>query len=183
VTISRAIVSLASVKTRKYTDLALDTEAPPHMRKRSQRLWLIGAAALLLTGAVALAVVGFRDSLGFFRSPTDIVEKGSAKANDFIRVGGLVEVGSRTHNSQGELTFTITDGRHVVPVVYDGIPPDLFQEGQGVVAEGKLDDTGKLVASRVIAKHDENYMPKEVYDALKKGAEAGGTTYTKEPTT
>jgi cytochrome c-type biogenesis protein CcmE len=71
-----------------------------------------------------------------------------------------------------------------VPVVYHDIPPDLFEEGKGVVAEGKFDDTGRLVAKRVLAKHDENYMPKETYDALKRAAESGGdATYGKEPTT
>ena len=95
-----------------------------------------------------------------------------------------MEKGSETHDADGALLFKITDGKHTVPVVYHDIPPDLFEEGKGVVAEGKFDETGRLVAKRVLAKHDENYMPKETYDALKRAAESGGeSTYTKEPTT
>jgi len=154
------------------------------MRKRSQRLWLIGAAALLTTGAIALAVFGLRDTVAFFQSPSDIVEKGVTNIQQSIRVGGLVEKGSETHDQDGALLFKITDGKHTVPVIYHDIPPDLFEEGKGVVAEGKFDETGRLVAKRVLAKHDENYMPKETYDALKRAAESDGkSAYDKEPTT
>jgi len=154
------------------------------MRKRSQRLWLIGAAAVLTTGAVALAVVALQDTVAFFQSPSDIVAKGVTSFKHNIRVGGLVEKGSETHGSDGALLFKITDGKHTVPVVYHDIPPDLFEEGKGVVAEGKFDEMGRLVAKRVLAKHDENYMPKETYDALKRAAESDGkTAYDKEPTT
>lgn len=139
------------------------------MRKRSQRLWLIGAAALLTTGAVALAVVALQDTVAFFQSPSDIVAKGVGNLNQSVRVGGLVEKGSETHGPDGALLFKITDGKHAVPVVYHDIPPDLFEEGKGVVAEGKFDETGRLVAKRVLAKHDENYMPKEVAEAIAKG--------------
>ena len=141
------------------------------MRKRSQRLWLIGAAALLTTGAVALAVVALQDTVAFFQSPSDIVEKGVGNLTQSVRVGGLVEKGSETHGPDGALLFKITDGKHAVPVVYHDIPPDLFEEGKGVVAEGKFDETGRLVAKRVLAKHDENYMPKEVVEALKANGE------------
>ncbi len=154
------------------------------MRKRSQRLWLIGAGALLTTGAVALAVVALQDTVAFFQSPSDIVAKGVGNLKQSIRVGGLVEEGSETHAEDGALLFKITDGKHAVPVIYHDIPPDLFEEGKGVVAEGKFDETGRLVAKRVLAKHDENYMPKETYDALKRAAESDGvSTYEKEPTT
>lgn len=138
------------------------------MRKRSQRLWLIGSAALLTTGAIALAVVALQDTVAFFQSPSDIVEKGVTNIQQSIRVGGLVEKGSETHDQDGALLFKITDGKHTVPVIYHNIPPDLFEEGKGVVAEGKFDETGRLVAKRVLAKHDENYMPKETYDADRK---------------
>ena len=141
------------------------------MRKRSQRLWLIGAGAVLLTGALALGVIGFGKAAAFFRSPSEIAELGATNIKDAIRVGGLVEVGSETHNAKAQLVFKITDGTHAVPVVFDGIPPDLFQEGKGVVAEGKFDGSGTLVASRVLAKHDENYMPPEVYKAMRAKAE------------
>jgi len=158
-------------------------EARP-MRKRSQRLWLIGAAAALTTGAVGLAVMGLQDTVAFFQSPSDIAAKGIGNLKQSIRVGGLVEKGSETHGSDGALLFKITDGVNTVPVVYHDIPPDLFEEGKGVVAEGKFDETGRLVAKRVLAKHDENYMPKETYDALKRAAESGGDkNYGKEPTT
>ncbi|HEX5006342.1 MAG TPA: cytochrome c maturation protein CcmE, partial [Hyphomonadaceae bacterium] len=93
------------------------------------------------------------------------------------RVGGLVEERSVTHDTAGLMMFRITDTKHAVPVVFDGIPPDLFREGQGVIAEGKFDGEGRLVAKRVLAKHDENYMPKETYDALRRAAES------KEPVT
>ncbi len=154
------------------------------MRKRSQRLWLIGAAAALTTGAVALAVVALQDTVAFFQSPSDIAAKGVENLKQSIRVGGLVEEGSETHGPDGALLFKITDGVNTVPVVYHDIPPDLFEEGKGVVAEGKFDETGRLVAKRVLAKHDENYMPKETYDALKRAAESSGNkNYGKEPTT
>jgi cytochrome c-type biogenesis protein CcmE len=156
------------------------------MRKRSQRLWMIGAAAVLVTGAAALAVVGLQGAVAFFQSPSDIAAKGTASYHQSIRVGGLIEVGSQKHGDGGKLlTFTITDGKHTVPVVYDGIPPDMVKEGKGVVAEGKFDSSGTLVATRVLAKHDENYMPKEAYDALKRASEkeGGDAAYVKEPTT
>lgn len=147
------------------------------MRKRSQRLWLIGAAGLLAAGALTLAVVGLQDTVAFFQSPSDIAEKGVTNLKQSIRVGGLVEEGSETHDADGALLFKITDGKHTVPVIYHNIPPDLFEEGKGVVAEGKFDETGRLVANRVLAKHDENYMPKETYDALKRAAESEGKSY------
>jgi cytochrome c-type biogenesis protein CcmE len=126
------------------------------MRKRSQRLWFIGAAALLMTGAVGLGVAGLSGAVAFFQSPS---------------VGGLIEVGSQSHGENGRLlTFRITDCKHTVPVVFDGIPPDMVVEGKGVVAEGRFDSEGTLVATRVLAKHDENYMPKEAYDSLKRAA-------------
>jgi cytochrome c-type biogenesis protein CcmE len=153
------------------------------MRKRSQRLWLIGAAAVLATGAIALAATALQDTVAFFQSPSDIVAKGVTNVRQSVRIGGLVEKGSETHGASGELLFKITDGKHTVPVMFEGIPPDLFEEGKGVVAEGKFDATGRLVAKRVLAKHDENYMPKETYDALKRAAESDGTTTYKEPNT
>lgn len=154
------------------------------MRKRSQRIWLISAAGLLVTGAVALAVTALQDTVAFFQSPSDVAQKGTASFRQSVRIGGLVETGSERHGADGELLFKITDGKNTVPVMFEGIPPDLFQEGKGVVAEGRFDETGRLVAKRVLAKHDENYMPKETYDALKRAAESnGGGSYPKEPST
>jgi len=141
------------------------------MRKRSQRLWFIGAAALLMTGAVGLGVAGLSGAVAFFQSPSDIAAKGTQSFTQTLRVGGLIEVGSQSHGENGRLlTFRITDCKHTVPVVFDGIPPDMVVEGKGVVAEGRFDSEGTLVATRVLAKHDENYMPKEAYDSLKRAA-------------
>ena len=152
------------------------------MRKRSQRLWLIGAAAVLAVGGIGLAAVALQDTVSFFQSPTDIAAKGHPNTRQSVRVGGLVEVGSTGHDGSGDLVFKITDGAHAVPVIYDKIPPDLFKEGQGVIAEGRFDETGRLVASRVLAKHDENYMSPETYEALRKAAESNGLAPPKEPT-
>ncbi|HVY88945.1 MAG TPA: cytochrome c maturation protein CcmE [Hyphomonadaceae bacterium] len=154
------------------------------MRKRSQRLWLIGAGAVLLTGALALGVIGFGKAASFFRSPSEIAEMGASNIKDAVRIGGLVEAGSETHNAKGQLVFKITDGSSSVPVVYDNIPPDLFQEGKGAVVEGKFDDSGTLVASRVLAKHDENYMSQEEYKTFRdKAAKEAAAVGKKEPGT
>ncbi len=145
------------------------------MRKRSQRLWFIGAAGVLMAGAVTLGVIGLGGAVAFFQSPSDIASKGVETFKQNVRVGGLIEVGSQTHGEDGKLLqFRITDCKNTVPVVFDGIPPDMVVEGKGVVAEGKFDVHGTLVATRVLAKHDENYMPKEAYDSLKRAAESGG---------
>jgi cytochrome c-type biogenesis protein CcmE len=154
------------------------------MRKRSQRLWLIGAGAVLLTGALALGVIGFGKAASFFRSPSEIAELGAANIKDAIRVGGLVQVGSETHNAKSQLVFKVTDGTSAVPVVFDGIPPDLFQEGKGVVVEGRFNGEGTLVASRVLAKHDENYMSQEEYKTFRdKAAREAAVATKKEPGT
>jgi cytochrome c-type biogenesis protein CcmE len=151
------------------------------MRKRSQRLWLIGAAALLAAGAVALAATALKDTVAYFYTPSDLVEKGAAQPGKSARVGGLVQTGSVTHAADGTMTFKITDGPNATLVTFDGIPPDLFAEGQGIVAEGKFDDKGELIAKRVLAKHDENYMPKEVYDSIRKrSGEKGVEEYERE---
>lgn len=147
------------------------------MRKRSQRLWLIGAAAVLATGATALAVTALSDTVAYFYAPSDLAASGAIEAGKSVRIGGLIEEGSMSHNAAGDVIFRITDGVAAIPVGYSGIMPDLAVEGQGVVAEGRFDATGQLVAKRVLARHDENYMPKEVYEALKDkagAAESGG---------
>ncbi len=140
------------------------------MRKRSQRLWLIGAASVLAVGAVALAATALQDTVAFFYGPTDVVEKNLALEGKSARIGGLVEARSISHDESGALVFRITDTKHTVPVIYNDIPPDLFSECQGVIAEGRFDTEGRLVAKRVLAKHDENYMPAEVYESMKKNA-------------
>jgi len=135
-------------------------------RKR-QRLWLVSIGVLLLAGAATLALTAFEDNLVFFHSPSDIAA-GKTEAGRLVRVGGLVEDGSveRTPGSP-VIAFRLTDGAASTSVVYEGILPDLFREGQGVVANGRLQSDGTFVAVEILAKHDENYMPPEVADALK----------------
>jgi cytochrome c-type biogenesis protein CcmE len=133
------------------------------LRKR-RRIRLIAVGAVLLAVATALVGWGMRDGIEFFRSPSQIADA-PPRAGERFRLGGLVEEGS-VARAGGELHFTITDGGAVQAVVFAGIPPDLFREGQGVIATGTLED-GVFVASEVLARHDESYMPKEVADALK----------------
>ncbi len=152
------------------------------MRKRSQRLWLIGAAGALAAGAIALAATALQDTVAFFYAPSDIAEKGVAPGRS-VRVGGLMAEGSFSHGADGAIHFSITDGRETLPVVFTGLLPDLAVEGQGIVAEGRLDENGHLVAQKVIARHDENYMPKEVYEALKDKAGAEGGAQYEGPST
>lgn len=137
-------------------------------RKRKRLLAVLGLVGGLAV-ATALVLTAFNDNLVFFHSPSDVVEK-QLPAEKRFRLGGLVEAGSV--KKDGLVTdFTVTDLRHSVTVRYTGMLPDLFREGQGVVANGKLDAQGRFVASEVLAKHDENYMPPEVADALKKSGQ------------
>jgi cytochrome c-type biogenesis protein CcmE len=108
-----------------------------------------------------------KDSIVFFNSPTDVVEKHVAPGSR-IRLGGLVKQGTLQRGDNLFVRFEVTDGNRTIPVTYNGILPDLFREGQGVVTEGALDPSGVFKADSVLAKHDENYMPKEVAEALKK---------------
>ena len=137
------------------------------MTRKQRRLSLIGAALGVLALAVALILGALKDSIVFFNSPTDVVEK-HVKPGTRIRIGGLVKEGSVWRGESLAVRFEVTDGRSTVAVAYQGLLPDLFREGQGVVAEGTLDPTGTFRADSVLAKHDETYMPKEVADALKK---------------
>jgi cytochrome c-type biogenesis protein CcmE len=131
------------------------------MTRKQRRLVLVGTGTGVLTIAAALVLFAFRDSIVFFDSPTEVVEKHLAPGKR-IRLGGLVRSDNLT------VHFAVTDGRQEVPVAYSGALPDLFREGQGVVAEGALDASGLFRADTILAKHDENYMPREVADALKK---------------
>jgi cytochrome c-type biogenesis protein CcmE len=128
---------------------------------------LIGSGGAVLAVAVALVLFALKDSIVFFNSPTDVVEKHLA-AGTRIRLGGLVKPGSVTRGANFAVHFAVTDGNKEIPVAYSGALPDLFREGQGVVAEGAIDGTGVFAADTILAKHDENYMPREVADALKK---------------
>jgi cytochrome c-type biogenesis protein CcmE len=136
------------------------------MTRKQRRLVLIGSGLLVLAVAAALVLTALRDSIVFFNSPTDVVEK-KVQAGTRIRLGGLVQPGTVVRKDV-DASFDITDGKNVVRVTYRGILPDLFREGQGVVTEGTLIDASSFRADTVLAKHDENYMPKEVADALKK---------------
>jgi cytochrome c-type biogenesis protein CcmE len=149
--------------------------------RKQRRLVLLGAALGVLSLAAALVLTALKDAIVFFNSPTDVVEKRVAPGMR-IRLGGLVAPGSLARADQLSVRFEVTDGNKAIPVAYTGILPDLFREGQGVVAEGALDNAGLFRADTVLAKHDESYMPKEVADALKKqghwkdegGKKAGG---------
>ena len=126
---------------------------------------MILAAGILLSGAAGLVLTALRDSIVFFFGPTELVERGLADRGR-IRLGGLVAEASVQEGAGGQFRFEVTDLETAIPVVYQGALPDLFREGQGVVAEGIYAD-GVLQADRILAKHDENYMPREVANALK----------------
>ena len=136
------------------------------MTRKQRRLILIGSSLGVLAIAAALVLSALSDSIVFFNSPTDIAEKHIVPGTR-IRVGGLVKPGSVQRGENLNIRFEVTDGKSDVSVRYQGIVPDLFREGQGVVTEGKL-EAGGIAADMVLAKHDERYMPREVVDALKK---------------
>jgi cytochrome c-type biogenesis protein CcmE len=137
------------------------------MTRKQRRLVLIATALGVVALAVGLMLTALKDSIVFFNSPTDVVEKHIAPGTR-IRLGGLVKPGSLVRGENLAVRFELTDGNRAVTVAYQGILPDLFREGQGVVTEGALDASGVFRADSVLAKHDETYMPKEVADALKK---------------
>jgi len=137
------------------------------MTRKQRRLVLIGSSLGVLAVAVGLMLGAMRDSIVFFNSPTDLVEK-KQKLGAHVRLGGMVKPGSLTRGDDLQIRFEVTDGNADIPVSYRGIVPDLFREGQGVVAEGQLQPGGTFKADTILAKHDENYMPREVVDALKK---------------
>jgi len=138
------------------------------MTRKQKRLGLLVLGLIALGGATALVLVAFSDNLVFFFSPSELRAKAVA-ADRRVRIGGLVEAHSLSRAADGRtVSFRLTDGAADVAVVYEGTLPDLFREGQGAVAEGKLLPDGVFAASSVLAKHDENYMPREVVDALKK---------------
>jgi cytochrome c-type biogenesis protein CcmE len=137
------------------------------MTRRQRRLVLIGSALGVLALSVGLVLSALKDSIVFFNSPTDVAEKHLAPGAR-IRLGGLVKPGSVVRGDNLSVRFEVTDGKSSIPVTYQGLLPDLFREGQGVVTEGALQASGTFKADSVLAKHDEKYMPKEVADALKK---------------
>ena len=141
------------------------TARPRIKTRKSQRAAFIGAAVGVLGAAVLIALWALEDTVVFFYSPSDVAARG-IPIGEAARVGGLVVDGSVRRD--GTLTvFDVTDTAHTLTVAYGGILPDLFREGQGIVAEGQFQAGGRFQATRVLAKHDENYMPPEVADALK----------------
>lgn len=136
------------------------------MTRKQRRLYFIILGLLALGAAVALVLTAMRDDIVFFFSPSEIVSGKVSTEGRRIRLGGLVETGSVNKNGP-VVRFRVTDGAETVTVVYTGLLPDLFREGQGVVTEGRMTPEGVFEAQEVLAKHDENYMPKEVADALK----------------
>jgi cytochrome c-type biogenesis protein CcmE len=137
------------------------------MTRKQRRLTMIGGALAVLAIAAALVLSALRDSIVFFSTPAMVAEKHVPPGKRF-RLGGLVQTGSLVRGDNLAVKFEVTDGSATLPVAYQGILPDLFREGQGVVAEGALDGSGTFKADTVLAKHDETYMPKDVADALKK---------------
>jgi cytochrome c-type biogenesis protein CcmE len=137
------------------------------MTRKQRRLILIGSSLGVLAIAVALVLISLRESIVFFNSPTDIADS-KAPPGKHVRLGGMVKMGSLERGDNLQIRFEVTDGNKDIPVSFHGILPDLFREGQGVVAEGHVEPGGVFKAETVLAKHDENYMPREVVETLKK---------------
>jgi len=136
--------------------------------RRKQRLKMVIFMLLGISIATTLALKAFNENMMFFYSPTEI-KQGKAPINQDFRLGGLVVEGSvRREENELMVFFDLTDNNEVITVSYEGILPDLFREGQGIIARGQLNDSGVIVAVEVLAKHDETYMPPEVSDALEK---------------
>jgi len=136
------------------------------MKRKHKRLTFVVIALAFLGVAATLILNAYEDNIVFFYSPTEMISK-QLKPDQRLRLGGLVEDGSLKNLADGEVTFRVTDMANTITVQFKGILPDLFREGQGVIAEGRLEN-GTFVAGEVLAKHDENYMPPEVAEALKK---------------
>ena len=132
------------------------------MKAKHQRLFLVIAALVAIVGAGFLAASALKDEAAYFYTPNDAKVKG-VEPGRAIRLGGMVVQGSLKHAADGvTINFDVTDGKSTVPATFTGIAPDLFREGSGVVAEGSFDKSGKFVATNLLAKHDERYMPREL---------------------
>ncbi|HTT84181.1 MAG TPA: cytochrome c maturation protein CcmE [Rhizomicrobium sp.] len=136
-------------------------------RKKQRRLWFAAALVVASIGGAALVIAALKDNVLYFYSPSDLQSRGVHPGVAF-HLGGLVKPGSLKRGPGSEVRFVVTDGHAQVPVAYSGVLPDLFREGQGVVAAGALESDGVFDASEVLAKHDERYMPPDVVDALKR---------------
>jgi len=147
------------------------------MTRKQKRGVLIGGGVAVLGLALVLVLFALKDSIVFFHTPSDIVEKG-VQPGQRIRLGGLVEQGSVVRGQGTMITFKVTDTLKDIPVTFTGVLPDLFKEGQGVVTEGVLEADGSFKADSVLAKHDENYMPRDVAKALEaKGVKLGASAH------
>lgn len=133
--------------------------------KKRRRVQLIAFAFVLLAASTALIGYAMRDGINFFRSPSQVLSD-PPRAGEVFRIGGLVEKGTLVRGQGETITFSVTDTNHSVPVKYTGVLPDLFEEDAGMVGTGQMEGN-TFIASEILAKHDENYMPKEVVDALK----------------
>ena len=150
------------------------------MKARHKRLTFIVVGVAGLAVAIGLIANAFNQNLVFFFSPSDIQAK-QAPVNQNFRLGGLVEEGSLKRENDGlTVHFVVTDNANTIPVTFTGILPDLFREGQGVVAQGKLNENGIFMAKEVLAKHDETYMPPEVQDALDKAKQSASASIVKD---
>jgi len=149
------------------------------MKPRHKKLVIIFVSVAALGLSAKLVLDAFQSNLVFFFSPTQVAANEAPRGKSF-RIGGLVEKGSVKRQSDGiTVNFVVTDTAKVIPVVYTGILPDLFKEGKGVVAQGKLSADGVFRADEVLAKHDENYMPPEAADALEQASKAQKTVVIK----
>ena len=149
--------------------MTLQTIRKKGWSRKQKRLAVIAGLAVVIALATTLVLVALRDQIVFFYSPSDVITREVGPGVP-IRLGGLVKDGSWVREGQDN-SFVVTDGANEITARYTGILPDLFREGQGVVAEGSLGPDGRFMATNVLAKHDENYIPKEVVDALKASGE------------
>jgi len=151
------------------------------MKARHKRLGFVVIGLVGLGIAITLIFQAFNSNMVFFFSPSDVQASTAPQTGRDFRLGGLVEEGSMTREDDGlTVHFVVTDRANSIPVTYTGILPDLFQEGQGVVAQGKMNGSGTFMASEVLAKHDEEYMPPEVADALEKAKASTAATLVRQ---
>ena len=158
--------AMASSSTSPSTARPSGRPTGRSMTRKQRRLAMIASAGAVLAVALGLVLYAMSDTIVFFHAPSDIAAKG-VQPGARIRLGGLVKEGSIRRSEGQNVAFDVHDGGAVVPVQFQGIRPDLFREGQGVVAEGVLEPAGTFKADTVLARHDETYMPREVADALK----------------
>jgi cytochrome c-type biogenesis protein CcmE len=137
------------------------------LTRRGRRLALVALSLAVVGGAAGLSLYALSGSIVFFLSPTEVVQK-AVQPGSRLRIGGLVKAGSVVKSANERVAFVLTDGATDLKVAYRGLLPDLFREGQGVVAEGVIEAPGEMRADTILAKHDERYMPREVVEALKK---------------